>query len=55
MVVLTSTVYILCALIPLTPYHITPHLPDLFECFTRLATLPSREKIGMIIILLLFY
>ena len=31
--------YLLCALIPLNPYHVTPHLPDIYESFTLLATL----------------
>uniref|UniRef100_A0A1X7TPV9 Hamartin n=1 Tax=Amphimedon queenslandica TaxID=400682 RepID=A0A1X7TPV9_AMPQE len=37
--IITSSVYLLCALIPLNPYHVTPHLPDIFESFTLLATL----------------
>lgn len=41
LIVLTSTVYILCALIPLSPFRISKHLPDIFEIFTRLATLKS--------------
>ena len=43
---LTSAVYVICAVIPLAPYHVTPHLPDLFECFTLLATLKEQIDIG---------
>ena len=46
MIVLTSVVYVICAIIPFAPYHITPHLPDLFECFTLLATLKDQIDAG---------
>jgi hypothetical protein len=42
-VILTSAVYVLCAIIPITPYHITPHLPDIFETFTQIATLSVND------------
>jgi hypothetical protein len=45
--VLTSGVLVLAAILPLSPSHLSLHLPDIFQIFADLATVRSNNRLRL--------